>query len=109
MAEGGSKELSEQDFEQMVIKSKKPILVGFTAPWCVACKSIAPKVTAFVKKHADKIKLIKINIEKNPKIAARYKVMSLPTFLAFSNGKITGQVTGVVSSRKLEKKLNAIL
>ena len=68
-----------------------------------------PVIADFLKNQTNKIKFIKINVEKNPKIAAKYKVMSLPTFLVFSDGKVVGQITGVTSLQKLEKKLNSIL
>ena len=109
MAEGESEELSGQDFEQKVIKSQKPVLVGFGADWCAVCKSMEPIIADFIKKQADKIEFLKINIEKNPNIASKYKVMGLPTFLLFSEGKIVSQITGAVSPKELEKKLTAAL
>ncbi len=109
MAEGESKKLSEADFDQKVIKSKKPVLVGFGANWCAACKSMEPMIADFLKKQTNKIEFIKINVEKNPKIAARYKVMSLPILLVFSDGKVVGQTTGLVSLKELEKKLTPVL
>ena len=103
------KELSEQEFEQKVIKSKIPVLVDFFASWCAPCLIMAPILSKITEEHKDKIKVEKVNVDKNQRLAAKYKVMSLPTILVFHQGKIVNQITGVVSEDELEKKIKEFL
>lgn len=109
MAEGKSKEFSDQDFEQKVIKSKTPILINFGASWCAACKPMESVIADFTKKYANKIEVLRINVDKNQRLASKYKVMSLPTILIFHQGKVAGQIIGVQSLEELEKKLKEFL
>jgi len=109
MAEGKSKEFSDQEFEEEVIKSKKPVLINFGASWCAACKSMEPVIADFTKKYANKIKVLRIDVDKNQRLSSKYKVMSLPTILIFHQGKIASQIIGVQSLKELEKKLKEFL
>lgn len=96
---------NDGNFEQEVLKSDIPVLVDFYADWCGPCKMMAPVVEKIAEKYAGKIKVGKLNVDSSPATASKYKVMSIPTFLIFKNGAVTGTLVGAVSQEALEAKL----
>ena len=78
--------VSDDNFEQEVIKSEKPVLVDFWAPWCGPCRAIGPVVEDLAEVYKDRVKVAKLNIDENPKTATVYGVMSIPTIVLFKNG-----------------------
>jgi len=94
---------SDAAFEQDVIKSEIPVLVDFWAPWCGPCRMIAPAVEAVAQAYAGKLKVVKLNVDDNPKTAARYGIMGIPTLILFKGGDAKETVVGVVPKAKIEE------
>jgi thioredoxin 1 len=93
--------VSEQDFEQEVLRSELPVLVDFTADWCQPCKVVAPEVDAAAKQLEGKAKVVKVDIDKSKRIAAMMRVQSVPTFVVFSKGRPVAGEQGVLRRNQL--------
>lgn len=88
---------------QSIINSKKTIIVDFYADWCIPCKQI-PEILKEVKgKFKDSVRIIKVNVDKNPLIATKYKVRSLPTIMIFKNGEEKWSTMGICTANEIEK------
>jgi thioredoxin 1 len=95
--------LTDSNFEQEVIKSEKPVLVDFWAPWCGPCRAIGPIVEDLAGTYKDRVKVAKLNIDDNPKTAATYGVMSIPTLILFKNGNAMDKILGLAPKNRLEE------
>lgn len=102
-------EVTDENFEQEVIKSDLPVLLDMWAPWCGPCRMVAPVVEKLSEKYQGKVKFYKLNVDENPRTAARYRVMSIPTLMLFKNGEVVDTVVGAVPERILEPKINELL
>ena len=100
---------NESDWEEEVIKSDIPVMIDFWAPWCMPCKIVSPMVKEFSNEYEGKIKVGKLNVDENPSIAGKYRIMGIPTVLFFKNGNIVDQVVGAVPKKILEEKVKNIL
>ncbi|MEG1757987.1 MAG: thioredoxin [Oscillospiraceae bacterium] len=96
--------ITEQNFETEVIKSDKPVLLDFWAPWCGPCRMVSPIVDE-IADEIDYAKVGKINVDEQPGIAARYSVMSIPTLIVIKDGKVSNQAVG---ARRKEDILNLL-
>jgi len=94
--------LTDTTFDEEVLKSEKPVLVDFWAPWCGPCKAIGPVVEELAAAYRDRVKVAKINIDENPKTATVYGVMSIPTLVLFKGGSIIEKLVGLVPKNRLE-------
>lgn len=92
---------SDATFEQEVLKSEVPVLVDFWAPWCLPCRMIAPAVEEIAKEHAGKLKMVKVNVDDNPKTSQLYSILSIPTLILFKGGDVKETVVGVVPKKKI--------
>ncbi|WP_406171129.1 thioredoxin [Streptomyces sp. NBC_00996] len=99
------KDVTEDSFEQDVLTSGKPVLVDFWAAWCGPCRQLAPSLEAISAEHGDKIEIVKLNIDENPAIAARYGVMSIPTMNLYKGGEIVQTIVGAKPKAALEREL----
>lgn len=106
MAGGNTLEFSDQNFEQEVLKSDKPVLVDFWAEWCAPCRMIAPAVEAVAGEYAGRAKVGKLNVDNNQAVTSRYNIRSIPTLLLFKNGEIKEQLVGTTSKDNLAKLLD---
>ncbi|MEJ2009418.1 MAG: thioredoxin [Acidobacteriota bacterium] len=106
MAGGNILEFSDQNFEQEVLKSDKPVLVDFWAEWCAPCRMIAPAVEAIAAEYAGKAKVGKLNVDENQSVTSRYNIRSIPTLLVFKDGQIKEQTVGTTSKSNLAKLLD---
>ena len=95
MAEGKPIDISDNNFESEVIKSKIPVLVDFWAPWCGPCKMAAPVLDKIAEEYAGKVKVCKLNVDVGRETAVKYSVRSIPTLNFFSGGKVVDQIVGV--------------
>jgi len=93
------------DFQKL-ISGKKPVLVDFHATWCGPCKTLAPTIKALAKDVGHKIRIVKIDIDKNKTVAHKYKIRSVPTLAIFYQGRILWQESGVKTKAQLVKIVN---
>jgi len=89
-----------------LIKSEKPVLVDFFATWCGPCKAMEPVVKDVAKMVGDKIRIVKVDIDKQQRIAQQYNVNAVPTFMIFKNGNAVWQHPGMIDKSSLLKMLN---
>ncbi len=101
--------LTEANFDEEVIQHPVPVLVDFWAEWCPPCRIIEPIIAEIAEDYQDKIKVGKLNVDENPKIAAEYQIRSIPTLLIFNNGKVVEQTIGVLPKDKIVEKINNYL
>ena len=106
MAGGNILEFSDQNFEQEVLRSDRPVLVDFWAEWCAPCRMIAPAVEAIAGEYAGRAKVGKLNVDENQSVTSRYNIRSIPTLLVFKNGEIKEQLVGTTSKDNLAKLLD---
>ena len=101
--------VSERDFEREVLKSELPVLLQFTADWCQPCKAIAPDVEAFALEMADKVKVLKVDIDRSPVITKQLRVQSVPTFMVFAQGRVADAVAGALRKKQLREMVEPFL
>ncbi len=102
-------ELTDDNFEQEVLKSDVPVLVDFWAEWCAPCRAIAPAVEEIAEEYKGKAKVGKLDVDNNPKVAVEYGIRSIPTLLVFKNGEIAQQIIGAVPKAQLVSKLESAM
>jgi len=93
---------TDENFEQEVLKSEKPVLVGFGAPRCGPCKAIGPIIEELAAQLKDSVKVMKMNVDDSQKTAVNYSVRSIPTLILFKEGKIVDTIVGLVPKEKIE-------
>lgn len=98
-------EVSDRTFEAKVLKSEKPVLVDFWAPWCGPCARLSPVVEALAAEHAGALRVAALDVEAHPAAAARHAVLSLPTIILFSGGTEVERLTGAPPEKKIRKAL----
>lgn len=92
---------SDASFDSDVLKSAEPVVVDFWAEWCGPCRMIAPALEEISGALGDKVKIVKLNVDENPAVAAKYGIMSIPTLLLFKNGEIADRQVGAAPKQKL--------
>ena len=94
--------LTKTNFEAEVLKSDKPVLVDFWAPWCGPCRMLAPVLAEVAAEKGDKIKVGKVNVDENPELAAQYGISGIPAILLFKDGKVTATSVGFKPKTEVE-------
>jgi thioredoxin 1 len=102
-------EINDQNFDSEVIKSTIPVAVDFWAPWCGPCRSLAPITEKLSEVYAGKVKFCKINVDENPEMSQKYKVMSIPLVLFFKAGVQRDSSLGLVPEAMLKTKIQALV
>ena len=100
---------TEENFKSEVIESSQPVLVDFWAEWCGPCKMIAPVIEELAAEFDGKAKVVKVNVDEQPKLAQEYGVRSIPTLLFFRDGKVAEQLVGAAQKEALAEKLNSLI
>jgi thioredoxin 1 len=102
-------EFTDSNFDELVMKADKPVLVDFWAEWCGPCRMVGPVVEELAKDYEGKAVIGKVNVDNNPNISAMFGIRNIPTLLFFKDGKLVDKQVGAVPKSALEAKLNAQL
>ena len=97
--------LNENNFDEGVLKSDKPVLVDFWATWCGPCRMLAPTIAKIAEEQEGKVKVCKLDVDEAQEIAIRYGISSIPTLMAFVDGEIRGRLVGVQPKGAIEALL----
>jgi thioredoxin 1 len=101
--------VTEKSFDADVLKSTTPVLVDFWATWCGPCKMIAPIVEELAGEYEGKLRVMKLDVDENSGIAARYSIMSIPTLGIFRSGELVERIVGYMPKEALRKRIDAAL
>lgn len=104
-----AKVFTTENFETEVLKSDMPVLVDFYADWCGPCKMMGPVVEELAQEYEGKARIGKLNVDTSEEMAAKYKVMTIPTLAVFQGGELKDKVIGVQSKDKLKAMLDSVL
>ncbi len=95
--------VTDASFDAEVLKSTEPVLVDFHAQWCGPCKAMAPALEQVAAEMKGKVKIVKVDVDENPKVTGTYGIRAMPTLILFKDGKVAAQHTGaIVQKKKLE-------
>jgi thioredoxin 1 len=99
-------DVTDQDFEERVLKSNEPVLVDFWAEWCVPCHMVSPVVEEIGQEKGESLRVAKLNIDENPEVTRRYGVMSIPTLMLFKGGEEKARVVGARGKEALLREID---
>jgi thioredoxin 1 len=102
-------ELSDATFDQEVLQSEQPVLVDFWAAWCGPCKALAPTVDEIATQYAGKVKVAKMDVDRNQATPMRYGIRGIPALLLFKGGKVADQIVGFVPKDVIERSLARVV
>lgn len=102
-------EVTDSNFEQVVIQSDKPVIVDFWAEWCGPCRMVGPIIEELSHEYEGKAVMTKCDVDSNPETPAKYGIRNIPTILFFKNGQVVDKQVGAVPKSVLAKKLEALL
>jgi thioredoxin 1 len=99
-------DVTDQDFDERVLKSDEPVLVDFWAEWCVPCHMVSPVVEEIGQEKGESLRVAKLNIDENPEVTRRYGVMSIPTLMLFKGGEEKARVVGARGKEALLREID---
>ena len=102
-------EVTDSSFDQEVLQSDLPVLIDFWAPWCGPCLAIAPVVEELAADYGSKLKVVKCNVDDNPKEPRKYGIRAIPTLLIFKGGNVSEQITGAVTKSQITAAINKVV
>jgi thioredoxin 1 len=101
--------VSDESFEREVLQADTPVLVDFWAPWCAPCRAIAPIVEELSREYDGKLKVVKMNVDDNPKTPSQYGVRGIPTLLVIQGGQVKEQLVGAQPKAKLVSAIGSVV
>ncbi|MGC8990722.1 MAG: thioredoxin [Verrucomicrobiia bacterium] len=101
-------EITKDQFQTEVLNANQPVLVDFYAPWCGPCRAMGPVLDALATEFAGRAKLVKVNVDDAPELAAEYGITGVPTLIFFNNGNIVDSIVGMAPQRLLRSKLESL-
>ncbi len=101
--------LTDNQFEREVLQSRQPVVVDFWAPWCAPCQIVAPILEELSKEYDSQVKICKVNVDENQRMAAKYQIFSIPSLLFFKDGKIVSQIAGARPAADIKKVIDSLL
>ncbi len=102
-------QFTDGNFEELVLKSDKPVMVDFWAEWCGPCRMVGPVVEELAREYEGKAVIGKLNVDENAQVSSKYGIRSIPTILFFKNGQLVDRSVGAVPKPQLASKLQAQL
>ncbi|ORT55458.1 thioredoxin [Streptomyces sp. CB03238] len=105
----GVAEVTDADFAMEVLSADRPVLVKFTADWCGPCRQLGPVLRAVAAEEADRLKVVRLDVDRNPQTTARYAVLSTPTLMVFRAGEPVRSMVGARPKRRLLQELDDVL
>jgi len=102
-------QVTDSTFENEVLKSSIPVLVDFWAEWCGPCRMVAPVVEEVAKQYEGKVKVAKVDVDQNQRIATQFQIRSIPSLYIFKNGKVADQIIGAVPKQHITSALDKVL
>ena len=102
-------EVTDANFEEVVLNSDKPVLVDFWAEWCGPCRMVTPIVKELAEEYGDKAVITKMDVDSNPGTSVKFGIRNIPTILFFKNGEVVDKQVGAVPKTILASKLDALL
>lgn len=101
--------ITDQNFEEEVLKSQIPVVVDFWAPWCAPCRIVGPAIEELAKEYAGKVKVGKMNVDENPDASGQFGIMSIPTVLFFKNGQPVQSIVGAQNKENYKRAVDEVL
>jgi thioredoxin 1 len=98
-------EVGDKDFDEKVLKSEKPVMVDFWAPWCMPCRMVGPIIEELSNTFGEKASFAKVNVDESPQVAARFGIRSIPTIMIFKSGECVETMVGACPKEYFQSKV----